>query len=123
MICWTEDIPKLPGIYKLTNKSNGKVYIGKGQNLRYRTNRYKRINNPTRAIEYAFNKYGREGFKIEAIEIFPRGTTDKVLLTRETFWIKLLKTTHPKRGYNSTEVTYDERGEVFKAKKKGKRRA
>lgn len=117
MTCWTENLPTMPGIYKLTNILNGKIYIGKAQNLKYRTNTYKKRNNPQRAIEFAMNKYGREGFRIEAIEIFPRGTSDNVLCKRETFWISFLRTSHPKRGYNSTEVSFDERGEKFRKRK------
>lgn len=117
MTCWTENIPELPGIYKLTNKINGKIYIGKSRDLKYRTNSYKKRSYTDRPFQSALNKYGREGFKIEAIEIFPQGTPDKTLLTRETFWIKFFKAANYKFGYNGTECSFDERGEGFRKRK------
>ena len=117
MTCWTEDLPELPGIYKLTNKLNGKVYIGKGRDLKHRTSSYKRRNHAARPIEYALNKYGREGFKIEAIEIFPEGTEDRVLFIRETFWIRFFKSANYGFGYNGIEVSFDERGQNLRDRK------
>lgn len=114
MTCWTEDIPELPGVYKLTNKTNGKIYIGKSKDLKYRTGTYKKRSYTDRPFQSALNKYGREGFKIEAIEIFPKGTPDEVLLIRETFWIRFFNAANYKFGYNVMESSFDKRGEKIR---------
>lgn len=98
---WTEELPELPGIYKLTNLVNGKVYIGKSINLLGRIKTY--LNDTeNRVIQYAINKYGWDNFRKEAIEVFPHGVRNKLLLEREQFWIDFFQTL--KFGYNEKEA-------------------
>jgi len=115
MTCWTEDLPKSPGIYKLTNKINGKIYIGQSKNIkgRMKGHRDKKLT----VISDAIQKYGWTNFKKEAIEIYPQNTPEEVLLYRETFWIKFLKSHVKHGGYNVREDTIDPRREKFRQKR------
>lgn len=86
-------------IYKITNKLNGKVYIG--QTIRTLTERwYGHCNAPTdMAIHNAIKKYGKENFTIEQIdEANDRDELDR----KEIYWIKVYDCISPK-GYNITK--------------------
>lgn len=120
MTCWAEDIPELPGIYKLTNKVNGKIYIGESNNVFARMAKY-RYEACTRTINFAIKKYGWNNFRKEIIEVFPIGTTKQILRTRETFWIKFLNAHVLKNGYNEVEDTFDFRGGKIQRKRKFKK--
>ena len=60
------------GIYKITNKVNGKCYIGQSQDIatRFREHRYLLRQNKygNNKIQNAWNKYGEENFTFEIIE-------------------------------------------------------
>lgn len=59
------------GIYKITNKVNGKVYIGQSKNIKSRWNSYKSfVKNPNKKepILIAMRKYGMENFDFEILE-------------------------------------------------------
>ena len=62
------------GIYKITNKINGKVYIGQSINIERRWQQEKRCafneSSPayTQHISKAFRKYGLENFSFEVLE-------------------------------------------------------
>ena len=62
------------GIYKITNKVNGKVYIGQSVDIKKRWNRHLHtVNNPNyKGYNYplyrAMRKYGIENFLFEVIE-------------------------------------------------------
>jgi hypothetical protein len=78
------------GIYQITNKVNGKFYIGQSRNISKRWRQHtggldkpdplSRGSYPLRA---AFLKYGLEQFEFEVIE----QCSESQLLTREAFWI------------------------------------
>ena len=56
---------KNPGIYILTNKVNGKQYVGKDSNLPNRVNQHlSGYENNCPLIYRAIKKYGRENFDI-----------------------------------------------------------
>lgn len=113
---WSEELPELPGIYKLTNLVNGKFYIGQSHNIKGRVSGHKY--NKSKVIGTAIKKYGWANFKKQAIEVFPLNTSEEVLLYRETFWIKFLKA-HAKYGnYNLKEDTIDYRREEYKKKRR-----
>ncbi|MBR6711458.1 MAG: GIY-YIG nuclease family protein [Selenomonadaceae bacterium] len=81
-------------IYKITNKLNGKPYVGQTkQKLRRRINQHKVANS---AIGNAIRKYGIGNFTIEVIE---ECATLEQLNAREMFWIAELKCKAP-NGYN-----------------------
>lgn len=92
-------------IYKITNKVNGKVYIGQT-----RTTLEKRFlghcrdcNKHQHKFARALRKYGCDQFKIEPIEVIESTSKEDlsiILNTKETEYISKLNTM--KNGYNST---------------------
>lgn len=81
-------------IYKITNKINGKKYIGQTSiNLKERLNCHSQKNDT--AIGRAITKYGRKKFTISKIEKCKLKNIDK----REIYWIKQYNTFKGK-GYN-----------------------
>jgi group I intron endonuclease len=88
-------------IYKITNKINGKVYIGKTnytteKRFREHQNDYKKIRNEKRPLYSAMNKYGIENFEIEELEKCEVEESEE----REKYWIKYYDSY--KNGYNAT---------------------
>jgi len=65
------------GIYKYTNKLNGKIYVGQSNNIEKREmqHRYDAIYRPERGtgIDIAIAKYGIDNFNFEIIEECPIG--------------------------------------------------
>jgi hypothetical protein len=90
------------GIYKITNKINGKSYIGQSVDIQQRWNAHKsksksiELGGDNYAIHCAIRKYGVENFTFEVIE----QTTQQELNSREKYWIKYYDTYY--NGYNST---------------------
>lgn len=91
---------KVCGIYKITNKINGKCYIGQSNDI-YR--RWKQELAPNAKLNphlaRAFEKYGIDNFDFEIIEECQR----KQLNEREQFYIEIYHSIDPKLGYNKTE--------------------
>jgi group I intron endonuclease len=90
-------------IYKITNKTNGKTYIGKTEkslNERWK-HHLKHVKKGTNRYLYdAIRHYGINNFSIEKIE----KVTDKSELNqKEIYWIKQLKSNNKNFGYNMTE--------------------
>ena len=91
-------------IYKITNTSNGKIYIGKTKyTIQHRwlghirsSNICKEIEKTSSKLYNAINKYGIESFTIEEIE---QCSYDE-LNERERYWIKELDSRNPNVGYN-----------------------
>ena len=88
-------------IYKITNKVNGKLYVGKTTaTLKRRFQEHKqaasRTTHAKRPLYRAFNKYGFENFEITLLE---QVHTDEVDAC-EVYWIETLKTYAS--GYNAT---------------------
>lgn len=88
-------------IYKITNKINGKAYIGqhlipeKGEQFRWYMGR-------GIAIQKALKKYGRQNFKKEILEYVKDDLETHLKVSdREIFWIKYYNTLYP-NGYNLT---------------------
>ena len=91
----------MPYIYKITNKVNGKVYIGKTLNSiqkRWRDHLRdsKKRRCEKRPLYSAINKYGEENFEIEQIE----ECSHDILNERERYWIEYYGSF--KNGYNAT---------------------
>lgn len=91
----------MPYIYKITNKINGKSYIGKTvRSIDERWHEHLREANQTRSqhrpLYKAFNKYGIDNFTCELIEEVSLEQVD----ARERYWIEYYKTF--KIGYNIT---------------------
>ena len=93
-------------IYKITNKINGKSYIGQTiQNVKERfyqhcaTKCSKAVSNM--AIHRAIKKYGKSNFTVEVIEEIDSAN----LNDRERYWIKYYNSYN--NGYNSTKEGQD----------------
>lgn len=91
------DIPKKAGVYKFTNRINGKIYIGKSVNLYSRILSHKHLK-PRYYIDHAIQKHGFENFDIEIIHIFDY-TNETELIALETACIEEYQSLVPK-GYN-----------------------
>ena len=112
-------------IYKITNKINGKVYIGQTiQSLKERFNRHcsnYKDNHSNMSIKQAILKYGKENFTIELIEEIEQDKLDE----REIYWISIYNSYN--KGYNCTKggqngaivqpkLSWREENEVIEAK-------
>lgn len=91
----------MPYIYKITNKINGKVYIGKTMfSIQKRWQEHlkdsKKQRYEKRPLYNAINKYGEENFNVEQIE----ECEYNILNDRECFWIEYYGSF--KNGYNAT---------------------
>ena len=85
-------IPRLPGIYKLINIVNNKIYIGSSINLHNRIKRhlhdFKYQCHPNIKLLRAYNKYGIDIFNIEIINVFENISKEKLLKLEEELIIK-----------------------------------
>lgn len=94
----------MTGIYKITNKINGKMYVGQSIDIVDRWRQHEqnyRLGLSDFAIYRAFDKYGFENFEFSIIE----ETLPEHLSEREIYWIKTLHTyvKDPEcNGYNMT---------------------
>lgn len=89
-------------IYKITNKANGKIYIGQTTKTIYaRFNKHWHeatyAGRPNNYFHNSLKKYGRDSFLIEEIE---ECESIEELNLREAYWIKELNTTDKNIGYN-----------------------
>ena len=102
-------------IYKITNKVNGKVYIG--QSIRSIEQRFQRhINDAVNNIldthfARAIRKYGKENFYIELVETCDNQTE---LNLREQYWIRKYDSIN--NGYNETDATSKCGGNTYMSK-------
>ena len=91
------------GIYKIINRINNKVYIGKSVdilNKRWRSHKNS-LNNGTHInthLQNAWNKYGSENFDFLVILECSEDELDKY----ETYYIAVYKSYLPEFGYNKT---------------------
>lgn len=83
-------------IYKVTNKINGKLYIGQTIQTIERRWRSHCLNKRKVGISGAIKKYGAENFTIEVID---SASSRDELNAKEIFWIEFLNTMSP-NGYN-----------------------
>jgi len=87
-------------IYTITNKYNGKVYVGSSEKLTARWGKHRnelklgRHRNPH--MQYAYNKYGSDCFEYEILEY----TEKEMLLHVELYWMNMLDTFNSDNGYN-----------------------
>lgn len=94
---------KITGIYVITNKVNGKQYVGLSNNClrrwydhRYRGMNPKREEDLIKPLYKAFRKYGLDNFSFDVLE-----ECDKESLSeREIFWVDKLNSYS--QGYNAT---------------------
>lgn len=104
---------KKSGVYRWTNLTNGKSYIGSSVDLGYRLKQYFSVSYLTRkksvsSISSALLKYGHSNFKLEIMEYCV--ATKTIILEREQYYINLfnpeyniLKLAGSPLGYKHTE--------------------
>lgn len=86
-------------IYKITNRVNGKAYIGQSNNCHRRFQEHIRGSQPyISLIHLAIKKYGIQNFNFEVIEKDIEDYNEK-----EKFWIKYYQTDKRDFGYNILE--------------------
>lgn len=89
-----------PGIYLITNKQDGKVYVGSSNKVRRRLIEHKsRLllnNHHNRYLQRAFNKYKLESFTFEVLEYCQLDEIRK----REQYYIDLYSSADHTKGYN-----------------------
>lgn len=91
-------------IYRVTNRINGKVYIGQTQkSLEIRKKRHLKTSHKN-YFQIALKKYGLENFYWEILE--DNITNINHLNQREQYYIKLFKSNDKRFGYNLTEGGY-----------------
>lgn len=104
-------------IYKITNKINGKVYIG--QTIRPIEQRFRRhINDSLNNVidthfSRAIRKYGEDKFFIECID---NAESQEELTNKEQYWIRKYNSTNSDIGYNETDAIYKCGGNTYASK-------
>ena len=101
---------KVSGIYKITNKLNGKVYIGQSKDIMHRFKYYQwsattnsNYNDTNREIIKDMRLYGLDNFEFEIIasgEEYAESAIDRAMA--EQFYINKYKSNNPKYGYNDS---------------------
>lgn len=97
-------------IYKIVNKINGKIYVGKSKNpsKRFKIHLYV-SNHPNygvrqfQPIHAAISKYGKENFQLEIID---ECILENEIFDKEIYWISHYKSNmkkYPNIGYNLTD--------------------
>ncbi len=94
----------MPLVYKIENKVNGKVYIGKTstsleQRWKEHVKSSKRQDNQHRPICRAISKYGEDAFEMTLIETVEN---DAQASEREMYWISEYNSFGTEFGYNAT---------------------
>lgn len=99
------------GIYKITNISNEKIYIGSAKNLKNRWSRHKNElrnnNHSNQYLQNSWNKYGEQSFEFTMLEI-----VDDIndLEDRENYYLNLMKSYKREVGYNILRKAYSSCG-------------
>lgn len=97
-------------IYQVTNKVNGKRYIGKTSrtvSVRWKDHVESSVGGSQYYFHKAIRKHGTNSFEIKELETV---SDEDVANYREIFWIAALQTYRPDRGYNQT---FGGEGRVF----------
>ena len=91
-----DTVKNVRGIYKVTNKINGKVYIGQSVDIGRRWRQHMTAEDDN-YFHKAIQKYGVENFEWEVIEQCKKSELDE----RESYWIEYYDSFN--KGYNCTK--------------------
>ena len=91
-----DTVKNVRGIYKVTNKINGKVYIGQSVDIGRRWRQHMTAEDDS-YFHKAIQKYGVENFEWEVIEQCKKKDLDE----REIYWIEYYDSFN--KGYNCTK--------------------
>lgn len=97
------------GIYKYTNKKNGKIYIGRSINIAKRRWEHLHEPSPYSYFDQTLKKIGEDSFSFEIIE----ECKIEELQEKEKYWIKKLKSCVLDEDNNGYNLTYG--GEEYKS--------
>lgn len=104
---FTDNIPHVCCVYKITNTINNLIIIGSTIDLNKRINHYRndiKKDNPLKHYNKRFLddiiKYGIDSFNIEIIEKFNNDITNMELKNNESKYIIEFNSTNPNIGYN-----------------------
>lgn len=105
------------GIYIITNKVNGKVYIGQTKKLgqRYSGHLYRinRKEHHNELLQRAFEKYGSDNFEYSVLE---EVIEDSFLDEREKYWIDYHGGLNSNKNYNLKDPLLNEHSDYVKNK-------
>lgn len=91
---------RITGIYKITNQTNDKVYIGKSVDMftrwRHHERELQRGKHCNVHLQKSWDKYGENSFKFEVVEV----CDEKLLKDREMYWMGVFNSLKPEWGYN-----------------------
>lgn len=91
----------MQGIYSITNKINGKIYIGSSTNIEWRWQEHKyalrKQRHCNKHLQLAFNKYNESNFEFKVIEEI---INSKDLIIQEQKWIDNTECYLDIKGYN-----------------------
>jgi group I intron endonuclease len=91
----------ISGIYKITNLTNGKVYIGSAVNIEGRWSAHKSLleggKHHSRYFQNAWNKYGDQSFQFEILE---KVENKEDLIAREQHYLDFYQSYEQSKGYN-----------------------
>ncbi len=105
---YLHEIPKKFGVYKLTNKFNSKIYIGKSNNLYQRMIDHKKAKGSQR-LYYSIRKHGWNNFEVEILAEFDQ-VDNLELLALETAFIEFYNSLNKQIGYNICLFASDSTG-------------
>jgi len=92
-------------VYKITNKENGKIYVGitnQGVDVRWSKHCSDARHRPIFPIHNAIRKYGENSFQIELIHLLSDDCDYEDLKNYERYWIAYYDSYNRKKGYNLT---------------------
>lgn len=108
-------------IYQIVFSSSPKHYIGSTKNWanRVRSHFYdlKRNRHVNKPLQFAFNKYAKEGVWIRQIEKLDASAGRVHMLRREEFWIKATRSFDLRFGFNLISKPTDEKAFISKISK------
>jgi hypothetical protein len=100
--------PPPAGVYRITNKGNGKIFIGKGMNVQGKMNgqmlQLKWGSHPNKALQEDWKRFGAEEFVFEVLDYLEPAKAPNIdpnadLSTLEQLWLTKLQP-YGERGYN-----------------------